>query len=596
MSTVKISQLPELLHLDTNTSNTILIGVDVSSDVTSRLTVKTLSEGLYANNVLNVGNNEVLFPGVIGQFVGNNETYLQIMLENSNGNGSGDIVVTADTGTDTTNFIDMGINGSTYNVAEYDSMKALDGYLVVIGVDANTVGGNLVIGTGTPNKVINFIAGGTANSNIVVRISDAGGLELLQKPIIFADGTSQNTSALSAGSYANAAFLKANSAYDSQNTTGVYANSAFLKANTPPAIANSAALYANGSFAQANAAFLVANTPPAIANSAALYANGAFSQANAAFTKANNALANATGTFAGDLTITGNTFAQAMNTTNFQVIGTANVSGTLNVVGAVTMNASLFLANAVSTSTRAALTISAAANTSLPSNDGYMLHITGRTDTPTRVIADAFGTGAYSLFAARTARGNVDYPSAVQSGDIIARYSGNGYGTTKFQTLGVGRMDFVAAQNFTDANTGSQIKFWNCPVGSNTLSNILTLNGDSAVFSGYVEPQKGFIYTPRILQGDQTAITINFVNDSTIRATFSSTLTNSFSNYVAGKVVEMWLTNTAGNGQTVVHGGLANNTTTGSTSVSVASGRSVHLKYFSIDGDLANTFVAVTYA
>jgi hypothetical protein len=41
----------------------------------------------------------------------------------------------------------------------------------------------------------------------------------------------------------------------------------------------------------------------------------------------------------------------------------------------------------------------------------------------------------------------------------------------------------------------------------------------------------------------------------------------------------------AGNGQSVTHGCLANNATNGATSVSVASGRSVLLKYFSIDGD-----------
>ncbi len=114
------------------------------------------------------------------------------------------------------------------------------------------------------------------------------------------------------GTYANAAFLKANSAYDSQNTTGNYANSAFLVANTPSHVANSAAIYANG-------AFLAANTPTHVANSAALYANGAFAKANAA-------LANASGTFAGDLTITGNTQAQKVNTGNLTVVGTAAVS------------------------------------------------------------------------------------------------------------------------------------------------------------------------------------------------------------------------------------------------------------------------------
>jgi len=81
-----------------------------------------------------------------------------------------------------------------------------------------------------------------------------------------------------------------------------------------------------------------------------------------------------------------------------------------------------------------------------------------------------------------------------------------------------------------------------------------------------------------------------------IRATYSSTLTIDFSNYTDGKVVEAWLTNTAGNGQTINLGCLANNTTTGSTTLSVASGRSAKLQYFSINGDLSNTFCAITYA
>ncbi len=55
---------------------------------------------------------------------------------------------------------------------------------------------------------------------------------LLSKPITFADGTTQNTSFVVTGTYANAAFLNANSAYNSQNTTGSYANSAYTQANT----------------------------------------------------------------------------------------------------------------------------------------------------------------------------------------------------------------------------------------------------------------------------------------------------------------------------------------------------------------------------
>jgi hypothetical protein len=100
---------------------------------------------------------------------------------------------------------------------------------------------------------------------------------------------SQNTT----GTYANNAYLHANSAYGSQNTTGTYANSAYSQANTATNNAAGASLYANGAFVQANAAFLVANTPTHVANSAALYANGSFAQANAGYTQANTATTNA---------------------------------------------------------------------------------------------------------------------------------------------------------------------------------------------------------------------------------------------------------------------------------------------------------------
>jgi hypothetical protein len=105
---------------------------------------------------------------------------------------------------------------------------------------------------------------------------------------------------ISAGLYANGAFLRANAAYNSQNTTGTYANNAYAQANTATNNAAGASLYANGAFRQANAAFLVANTATNNAAGASLYANGAFIQANAAFLRANtpDAIANSAALYA----------------------------------------------------------------------------------------------------------------------------------------------------------------------------------------------------------------------------------------------------------------------------------------------------------
>lgn len=562
------------------------MGVDVTTGVTGKFTAHTLAQGLFSNEILNVGNNQTFLPNTVAQFYASGGSYIQTNLVNTNDGGTADIVVTANTGTDSTFFMDMGLANKDFTPGfEFNNLGTaiypLDGYLYMQGEEGE-LGGNLTVGTTTTNTEIKFVAGGHDAANIIAKIKHGGFYLVNDHTLTFSDGSVQESSAIFAESFANGAFVRANSAYDTVNTNitfasnsydkansgATFANAAFLKANAGFGQANTGASFANGAFVAANSGATFANASFVTANSAASFANGAFLRANSAYAKANAALANTSGTLEGSLYITNN----------------------------LSVNGTLLLANSNFSATEAAVTISASPTVVAPANDGYMLHISGKNGVPTRIVSDAYGEGAYSVYTTRVARGTVENPSALQTGDILGRFGVNGYGTTKFQSVGTGRIDFVAAENYTDANTGSQIKFWNCPIGSNTLTNILTLNGDSAHFTGVVSPERGFIYTPRILQGAQTAITINFADDSMIRGTFTATVTNSFSNYTAGKVVEVWLTNTAGNGQSVVHGCLANNSTIGATSLTIASGRSVLLKYFSIAGDNANTFVAITYA
>jgi hypothetical protein len=545
MSSVKISELAAITTINANTANTLLMGVDIPTGVTGKFTAHTLAQGLYLNEVLNVGNNSVVFPNTIAQFSGNSVTYLQVNMQNFTSAGSGDFIVTADTGTNANSFVDLGINNSTFSDAAYSSMKPYDGYLYVHGPSDASASGNLIVGTAAANANVSFIIGGTTSDNVVAKLTKTA-LEL-QRQITFADGTSQNTSSASAGSYAN---------------------SAFIKANTPPAIANSAATYANGAFIQANAVFAQSNTVVGVNLTQNTSISSAFIQANAAYTKANSALANTSGTFDGTMFITGN----------------------------LSVNGTLLLANSNFSATESAVTISASSTVATPSNDGYMIHISGKNGVASRVVTDSYGTGAYSLYAGRAARGTVGSPTALQSGDVIARFSGNGYGTTKYQTVGVGRIDFVAAENFTDANTGSQIKFWNCPVGSNTLTNIATFNGDSVTITGHLEPQRGFVYTPTVFAGAQTAITINMTTQSLVRAQTVAGLVVTLSNLLAGKEVVAWITNTAGTNQTFTHGVAATNSTVNATTYTIPGTSTILARYMSIDGTTQNTFVAITHA
>jgi len=469
--------------------------------------------------------------------------------------------------------------------------------------------------------------------------------------------TNVNTFAGSAFNTANTAL--ANTVYlqtinNNQNTNisaaNTLAQAAFDAANT--AAANTVAInaLALAAYGKANAEGTInttQNTNIAAANTFAFMASFA---ANSAYTKANNALANTTGTLAGTLTVTGNVIVgetivfkdntqmrynpsaspatflissansisvQSGNNKIFSfdpsgnlgvpddlvVGGNTSIDGDLSLLGGsliaagnMTVNGTMVLANSNFSATEAALTIKATANVAIPSNDGYMIHISGKNGVPSRVVTDSYGANSYVVFAGRAARGTISAPSALQANDVIARLSSNGYGTTKYQTFGVGRIDFVAAENFTDANTGSQIQFWNCPVGSNTLNKIASFNGDSVEFTGAVRPDKGFIYTPTVLVGAQTAFTIDFSTTSLIKATLTADLTISLSNYVYGKVVEVWLTNTGGITRTITHGCTATNSSENSATFTMPGTSSAYLRYFSIDGDNANTFVAIQHA
>lgn len=522
MSTVKITDLPAINTINANTANTVLVGVDIPTNVTGKITLTTLAAGLYSNNNLVVGNNYTVLPNVVGQFTGNSAAYLQVNLENQTASGSGDFVVTANDGSDTDHYIDMGINGSTYSDAAYSATKAHDGYLYVSS--SGTGKGNLAIGTTNATGKVNFVVGGIETANIVGYVDVNG---------IWSPGINSVVSA-------NAA--SANSVIN----TRISANVATIRGEISGNVST-----LNGS--------ITSN----------IATQNTFTQA--AFNKANSAIANTNGVLtAGDFYISGDGF----------------VNGTFT------------LANSNFGTAEAAMTIKATTTTQTPSQSGTMLHISGKANTPSRIIFDSFSTdgSAYNILAGRSARGTVSSPTATQNNDILMRLAGNGWGSTGFASLGVARIDIVATENYTDSARGSKISFYNVANGSNTVQEIASFNAETVTFDGVVNPAKGFIYTPRILTGAQTAITINFASDSMIRATYNSTLTIDFSNYTYGKVVECWITNTAGNGQTINLGALANNTTTGSTTLSVASGRSAKLQYFSVDGDLANTFCAITYA
>jgi hypothetical protein len=105
----------------------------------------------------------------IADISSNQNGYSQFNLRNTNTgyNASGDLVITTDNGTDTTNFIDLGINNTGFSTTTWTVNGALDGYLY----SSNT---NLSVGVAFTNRYLSFFAGGTLAANEKIRITDTG--------------------------------------------------------------------------------------------------------------------------------------------------------------------------------------------------------------------------------------------------------------------------------------------------------------------------------------------------------------------------------------------------------------------------------------
>jgi hypothetical protein len=170
------------------------------------------------------------------------------------------------------------------------------------------------------NKIRFFEQGGSARGAYIDLTECVGGAGTnLLNPGATPDSTARAT--------ANAAFLQANAAYSSQNTTGTYANSAYNQANTATTNAATADSKAVTAGSYANSAFLVANTADDKAITAGSYANSAFNQANTATNNAagSSLYANAAFVHANAAFNAANTAGGGSGNAAFIFSGTSNV-------------------------------------------------------------------------------------------------------------------------------------------------------------------------------------------------------------------------------------------------------------------------------
>lgn len=123
-----------------------------------------LKERLLVDYGTTTSNNVAAFKGSI-------DDYFQVGVQNtSNGTyASSDFVATANDGTDSTYYIDMGINGANYAPGVENWGGPHDGYLYVSGR-------HLIMGTqGSNSDVIFLLGGGKIRNNAVLRLNGADG-------------------------------------------------------------------------------------------------------------------------------------------------------------------------------------------------------------------------------------------------------------------------------------------------------------------------------------------------------------------------------------------------------------------------------------
>ena len=148
------------------------LATGANANVAAYLTAGNISIG-------NVG--YTVLPNTVTQFTSNVNSYGQINAQNINSGSAAttDIIVTANNGTDTVFFADLGIAGSAYNVNSPNNslgnvIYANDTYLYAQGNTSANIGGNLAIGAVTAGRTVKIFAGGINNTSTVATFSNTG--------------------------------------------------------------------------------------------------------------------------------------------------------------------------------------------------------------------------------------------------------------------------------------------------------------------------------------------------------------------------------------------------------------------------------------
>ena len=208
----------------------------------------------------------------------------------------------------------------------------------------------------------------------------------------------------------------------------------------------------------------------------------------------------------GNLVITDTTLTTATSATNINV-GAISDTGDL-VIGRTTQ----ILTQNLSQS--AALLINGTLSNTVPTEyTNTLFHTVAVPGYNGIHLSDTFGTGVFSTYEGRHARGNIANPSASQSGDILLRVAAAGYGTNTFDTVlgtqGGSRIDFRATENYTNTAKGSDIHFWTTQPGTTSTVNSGTIDWQGFTGNAFTFATDGTVQTtagiPMTFRGNLSA-------------------------------------------------------------------------------------------
>ena len=267
-------------------------------------------------------------------------------------------------------------------------------------------------------------------------------------------------------------------------------------------------------------------------------------------------------------------------------INTNTYSGNL-VIGTATSNAKIILIAGGTTSNNIVVKVDSnqiniLRDVIVTGNVSTSGHFTFSDSTQQSTAASPIDFSQASFVKANTAINNAASASFYANTGIVNASVAGTYANTAINN--------AASASFY-ANTANS---W---IQSNYLANTNNvILGGNLNINGYSKPTKGIVFTPKIMVGSQTAYTLDQSLDSIVKLLMSDTLTITHSNFITGKVTELWVTNTSSSSQSFIHGCSEINSTSNNTTFVIPSTSTIHAKYISFDTTLANTFVSITHA